>query len=279
MAYTTKPADNETIANLPGDIRAVTALVTEHKEATSAAHVASAISYGAGTVAAELDSAAGHKANQNNPHNVTAAQVGAVALADAVTTITANKVVRRDSNGKIAGDITGTATNVAWSGITGAPPTFTPPVATTTTLGGVKQGSNVTIAVDGTLSVASPTVTASKQRANTRTYPMLKAPVWYSSAISTATNSNLPSYPFTVDVDDGGTLSTSTNTSSSSTYYVNYREIYTVAEDGIPAGTYTIQGLLQALVDRSHRHTTHSVQGYNTDTNCNCNCDCCGGGN
>lgn len=109
MAYTTTPADNETIANLPGDIRAVTTLITNHTSATSAAHDAGAISYSTGTVESALDTAAGHEADHNNPHGVTAAQVGAVALVDAVTTITANKVVRRDSNGRIAGDITGNA--------------------------------------------------------------------------------------------------------------------------------------------------------------------------
>jgi hypothetical protein len=82
MGYTTTPADNETIANLPGDIRAVTTLVTNHTGATSAAHAASAISYGTNTVETALDTAAGHEANQNNPHGLTAAQAGAVALAE-----------------------------------------------------------------------------------------------------------------------------------------------------------------------------------------------------
>lgn len=109
MANTTRPQDNETIANLPGDIRAVTDLVTNHTEAASAAHAASAISYGSGSVDTALDTAAGHEADQNNPHGVTAAQAGAVALADAVTTATADKVVKRDSNGKVVGDITGNA--------------------------------------------------------------------------------------------------------------------------------------------------------------------------
>jgi hypothetical protein len=45
----------------------------------------------------------------------------------------------------------------SWSDITsGVPSTFAPPVATSSVLGGVKQGSNVTIGVDGTISVAAP---------------------------------------------------------------------------------------------------------------------------
>ena len=109
MAYTTTPADNEVIANLPGDIRAVTTSLTSHTGAASAAHAASAVSYSSGNVKTALDTAAGHQANQSNPHGVTAAQTGAVALADAVATVAAGKVVKRDANGKIAGDITGNA--------------------------------------------------------------------------------------------------------------------------------------------------------------------------
>jgi hypothetical protein len=44
----------------------------------------------------------------------------------------------------------------SWSEIIGKPATFPPPVATSSVLGGVKQGSNVTIGVDGTIGVAAP---------------------------------------------------------------------------------------------------------------------------
>lgn len=40
--------------------------------------------------------------------------------------------------------------------------------------------------------------------------------------------------------------------------------------NGISAGTYTLQNLLQQLVNRSHNHTAKSMNG----TNCNCNCTC-----
>jgi hypothetical protein len=43
-----------------------------------------------------------------------------------------------------------------WSDITGKPATFPPPVATSSVLGGVKEGANTTIAEDGTISVAAP---------------------------------------------------------------------------------------------------------------------------
>jgi len=118
MAYTMTPEDNEVIANLPGDIRAVTTSLTSHTSATSEAHAASAISYGTGTVKKALDTAAGHQANQNNPHGVTAAQAGAVALDDAVMTVTADKIVKRTSTGKVAGDITGSSTSCTGNAVT-----------------------------------------------------------------------------------------------------------------------------------------------------------------
>lgn len=48
--------------------------------------------------------------------------------------------------------------SIYYSQIIDPPPPYVLPVATTTTLGGVKQGANVTIAGDGTLSVAPPYV-------------------------------------------------------------------------------------------------------------------------
>jgi hypothetical protein len=41
---------------------------------------------------------------------------------------------------------------VSWSEISGAPTSFTPPIATASVLGGVKQGANITISADGTIS-------------------------------------------------------------------------------------------------------------------------------
>lgn len=41
-------------------------------------------------------------------------------------------------------------------------------------------------------------------------------------------------------------------------------------ESGLAAGTYTLQNLLQQLVNRSH---THKLVSRGTG-NCNCNCDC-----
>jgi hypothetical protein len=277
MAYTPTPEDNETIANLPGDIRAVNTKVDNHTGANAAAHAASAISYGSGTVETALNTAAGHEANQNNPHGVTAEQAGAVALADAVTTVTANKVVKRDANGKVAGDITGNAASIANGGHTITPSW---------------DGTEVKFQVDSTTDVPvynsmlvqgmSPTQLVNQTMSQTAAYTgsqqtagVDNTAYWSTTAISTATNSNLAPFPITPEVNDGGTLSTSTNTTSSPTYYMNWRKLYTVTGNNIPAGSYSLSQILQKLINNSHKHVVHGVQGYTTYTNCNCDCSFC----
>lgn len=238
MAYTPTPADNEVIANLPGDIRAVTTLVTNHTGAASAAHAASAISYGNGNVESALNTAAGHEADQNNPHGVTAAQIGAVALTDAVTTVTAGKIVKRDANGKIAGDITGNAAT-ATTAATAATAAAATKLATARTIaltGGVSgsatfDGSeNITIATTGgNIPNTNITVTASTQGNGS----------------------------FAVGVGLGGNQR-----------YGTYLSAISQAS-GTPAITSTLQNIIQDLVNRSHTH------GYGTMvSNCDCACDC-----
>lgn len=66
----------------------------------------------------------------------------------------ASKKVTIAVDGKVLSAVTAdTAGSVAWDDITGKPSTFPPPVATAVTLGGIKQGSGLTIAADGTASV------------------------------------------------------------------------------------------------------------------------------
>jgi hypothetical protein len=67
---------------------------------------------------------------------------------------TSGQVVQWNGTAWVAGTVS--AGSSAWNDITGKPATFAPPVATASVLGGVKQGSNVTIGVDGTISVAAP---------------------------------------------------------------------------------------------------------------------------
>lgn len=53
-----------------------------------------------------------HILSNQNPHQTTAEQIGAVAVADVSATAVADKVVRRDVNGNVVGDITGNAVTV-----------------------------------------------------------------------------------------------------------------------------------------------------------------------
>jgi hypothetical protein len=244
MAYTTTPEDNETIANLPGDIRAVTAAVTAHTGAASGAHEAGAISYGDETVEEALNTAAGHEANQDNPHNVTAAQAGAVALNDAVATITADKVVRRNSNGKIAGDITGNANTAT----------------TATTAESLStSGSTLTASWDGTKVTLQADSTAD-------------VPVHNSTLLQGMT-------PEQVVADTSAAYTASTQTTYTPNWSVSHSDPISISETqltvqtGVVAGPYSLQAVIQKLIDLSHTHGTVSRSYWN----CNCNCDCGGG--
>ena len=85
--------------------------------------------------------------------------------------------------------------------------------------------------------------------------------IWNSTVIAPATPA---AFPFIADVvDSPGSFSNSPSKN-------NYRTIYSQVGDVIPEGTYSLASIVQALVDRSHRHVTHSAQGV---SNCNCNCD------
>jgi hypothetical protein len=74
-----------------------------------------------------------------------------------VTSTTHNNMVLKA--GSTAGSIAWG--NVDWSELTNVPSTFTPPIATATQLGGVKQGTNISISADGTISGAYVVATAS----------------------------------------------------------------------------------------------------------------------
>jgi hypothetical protein len=50
--------------------------------------------------------------------------------------------------------IIGGQDTIPWTAVTGKPATYTPPVATATTLGGVKIGANISVTADGTISVS-----------------------------------------------------------------------------------------------------------------------------
>lgn len=102
------------------------------------------------------------------------------------------------------------------------------PVASQTVAGVVKQGANVSIAADGTISVGD----------------------------SFGLNNNIV-------VTGSGEVSWQGNPSAA-----GGRGSVLTRVAGMGAGTYTLQTLLQGLVNRSH---AHGSQGFG-DSNCNCNC-------
>ena len=84
--------------------------------------------------------------------NVTIGTDGTISVAAPVTSLAASSVT----------GLATVATSGAYSDLTGKPTipsAYTLPVATSTVLGGVKQGSNTTIGADGTISVAAPVTT------------------------------------------------------------------------------------------------------------------------
>ncbi len=84
-----------------------------------------------------------------------------VSTSSVVTVATANKILQLDANGNLPANITGNAANasaVAWPNVTGKPVTFTPPVATSSVLGGVMIGSGVSVDANGVISVVSKDV-------------------------------------------------------------------------------------------------------------------------
>ena len=246
MAYTTTPEDNEAIANLPGDIRAVTATVTAHTEAESGAHQASAISFGSGNVEAALEAAAGHEADKNNPHGVTTTQIGALEAADAVATISAGKVVRRDANGKVAGDITGNAATATTSGaITSGGHIITPSW----------DGTEINFQVDSTADL--PVHNAMLLQGKTLSQ-VVNNSSYYSGSTQTGYSKPISAPSWITTVAGGG----------------NIDAYYEYVNTGIGAGTYSLQSIVQALINLAHSHTTLH---YYSNCNCNCNCCRCGG--
>jgi hypothetical protein len=243
---TTTPADNELIANLPGDIRAVTATITTHTEATSAAHNASAISYGTGTVEAALDTAAGHEADHNNPHGVTAAQVGAVALEDAVTSVIPDKIVKRNSNGKVLGDITGNAV------------TATTATTATTAQSLTVEGYTITPSCDGADILFQVNSTTDVPVHNAVLLQGL-TPAQIEAAVLTNTSIYTGSTHLTKTTPTWSFLGTGQGT--------NFHETQLTIGAGVQQGTYSLKNVIQSLINLSH---CHNIIEREYIVNCNC---------
>lgn len=93
------------------------------------------------------------------------------------------------------------------------------------------------------------------------------------STINIATDAN----PFTKNINVTAstqpkyTTYARSNTFASTTGSGSNIEYQYLTQVGLAAGTYTLQNLLQQLVNRSHTHTTKKVL---SNCNCNCNCNC-----
>ena len=137
-------------------------------------------------------------------------------------------------NGKIAGNAAG---EILVLDSNAKVPANNMPVATKTSVGGIKLGKNLNISEDGTVDaqpggislVSQVTVTASEE-------------------------TNFAGDPYAYGVTTGGSVLTKLA--------------------GIQAGTYTLQTLLQSLVAKSHTHSSQAMNSTACQCACACQCDC-----
>jgi hypothetical protein len=161
--------------------------------------------------------------------NMTGASTSAAGKAGLVPAPAAGAVKRY-----LAAD--GTFKAFDYNNLDNIPDSYSLPTASSSTLGGIKVGSNLTIS-NSALSVKDITVTKSTQGERT--------------AI-------VSGYSGTLD-----------NSSSSGSGNISSTTYTLVTKTGMPAGTYTLQSLLQSLVNMSHNHVINKGV---TSYNCNCNC-------
>lgn len=321
MAYTTTPEDNETIANLPGDIRAVTAVLTDHTGATSAAHAASAISVEAtGNIAstnvqaaiAELDAEklalAGGTVSGSTTFSGAATFKGTVALAGNVTadnTITMSGAALNEAQGASVASATATDIGSAAGNfvqVTGS--------GTITSLGTAQAGARRIVRFTGAptltynanslilpgsanITVAAGDVAEFVSLGNgnwvcTRYQPVLgNISVPTSSAqgdilirdssgwtrlaagtsgqyLKTKGSGSNPTWSdiTTFTLNNTATVTGSTQgaiTESFTTCGTSVELVSTTTATGVSAGTYSLQTLLQQLVNKSHTHGTATI--------------------
>ena len=122
-----------------------------------------------------------------------------------------------------------TAGNVLVIGSDGKVPSSNMPIATATVLGAVKQGANITIAADGTISGS----------------PALEEKITTTASLQTAQNPTVSS-------------------GMPSSYGVTMLS----QNAGLKAGTYNIQSLLQSIVNLTHSHNLVYRNGANCNCDC-----------
>lgn len=109
------------------------------------------------------------------------------------------------------------------------------PAATVSTIGGVKQGPNISIAADGTISA------------------------------DRELNDNITTT---------GSVQQNLNPSISASFASSQGISVLEQVKGISAGTYTLKTLLATLTSMSHSHNLVYRTGNNCACACDCNCDC-----
>lgn len=120
-------------------------------------------------------------------------------------------------------------------------------------------GQNINTTYIKGLSVNGRTITYTKGNGTTGTITTQDTTGLSTGSSITVTKSTQPAY----------TTYARSNTFASTSGSGNVTEYRYLTQVGLGAGTYTLQNLLQQLVNRSHTHTTQKVS-----SNCDCNCDC-----
>ena len=157
-----------------------------------------------------------------------------------------------DATGHVSETSAVTKSDITALGIPAQDTTYTLPNATSSTLGGVKVGSNISVS-SGTISLTKDNVTS----ALGYTPPTSAGGITLSSNVTvTKSTQSALSASMTGGADQSTIKATIPNTVA-----------------GIAAGTYTIQNLLQNLVNKSHTHTNSSFSTTSTaDSICSGNC-------
>lgn len=120
-------------------------------------------------------------------------------------------------------------------------------------------GQNINTTYIKGLSVSGRTITYTKGNGTTGTITTQDTTGLSTGSSITVTKSTQQAY----------TTYTSSNTYTSTSGSGDRTSYQYLTQTGLGAGTYTLQTLLQHLVNRSHTHTTRKVL-----SNCNCHCDC-----
>ena len=175
--------------------------------------------------------------------------------------VTVNNV-SPDVTGNIA--LASVATSGSYNDLKDKP---TIPDATTSQKGVVQVGSNITVS-SGTISLTKSNVTNALGYTPPTSSGLGTGSNIYVSGSTQAYRQILELGSYNVD---NGPFNAVDSTSTSGSGHDTTYNFYFRTNSGLAAGTYTLQNLLQQLVNRSHTHTTHRELHR---SNCNCSDSC-----